>query len=93
MKKYYSSEISTLYNGDCVEVLNYLNSHSVKVDKVITSHPYNIIRPNSTDRGYDLYKDGMSNEDYIEWILRIFSLYDTIINPNGCILWNMSYGT
>lgn len=84
---------SVLYNGDCVEIMDEMVSDGVKVDKVLTSPPYNIIRPNSTDRGYDLYKDGMSNEDYIKWIIDIFNLYDKLLNENGAVLFNMSYGT
>ena len=86
---YYSNEQITLFNGDCLELMDNVG----KVDKIITSPPYNTIRPNSTDRGYDLYKDGMTNEQYIDWILRIFQKYDEILNKNGAIMFNMSYGT
>jgi site-specific DNA-methyltransferase (adenine-specific) len=93
VEKYFQNEITQLYNGDCIEIMEYLIKKNVKIDKVITSPPYNIIRPNRTDRGYDLYKDGMSNEKYISWILKIFNLYDKLLNDNGAILFNMSYGT
>jgi DNA modification methylase len=75
MNQYFKNDFTTLYQGDCEVILDKLET---KIDLVITSPPYNIIRPNATDRGYDLYKDGMSNEDYAAWIARIF---------------NMSYGT
>lgn len=91
--KFFSTELSTLYCGDCVDEMKSLIKDNCKVDKIITSPPYNIIRPNSSDRGYDIYKDGMTNDEYIEWILKIFSLYEEILNQNGCIMWNMSYGT
>lgn len=90
---FYQNNISILFNGDCVEVMKKMISNKVKVDKVITSPPYNIVRPNSNDRGYDLYKDGMSNQDYIAWVISIFNLYDALLNKNGCVLWNMSYGS
>ncbi len=93
MKLYCENEKYTLYNGDCIEVMNYLINKNTKVDKIITSPPYNIIRPNSTDRGYDLYKDGMKNNEYIKWTLDIFKCYEQILNKNGCIIYNMSYGT
>lgn len=93
IKTYYENDLSKLYNGDCVEVMKHLFNNHTKVDKIITSPPYNIVRPNSTDRGYDLYKDGMPNSEYIKWIIEIFNLYDLILNENGCIMWNMSYGT
>lgn len=94
MDVYFENGLSKLYNGDCIEVMKHLiYDNHIKVDKIITSPPYNIIRPNSTDRGYDLYKDGMPNSEYISWIIDIFKLYDLILNENGCIMWNMSYGT
>lgn len=93
MKIYSKNEEYTLYCGDCIEVMQDMANSNIKIDKVITSPPYNIIRPNSIDRGYDLYKDGMTNEEYIDWTINIFNLYDKILNPNGCIIYNMSYGT
>jgi site-specific DNA-methyltransferase (adenine-specific) len=63
------------------------------VDLILTSPPYNIIRPNSTDRGYDLYKDGMSNDEYIEWTLSMFSEFNRVLKNNSIVLYNMSYGT
>ena len=92
-KKAFETELSTLINGDCVEEMKNMIDKGIKIDKVITSPPYNIVRPNSTDRGYDVYKDGMSNEEYIKWVVDIFKLYDKLLNKNGCIMWNMSYGT
>ena len=91
--EYYKNDLITLYNGDCVEIMDQLIDQKTKVNKVITSPPYNIIRPNSTDRGYDLYKDGMSNEEYVNWTLDIFNCYDKLLSENGCVLYNMSYGT
>lgn len=86
--KKYNNDLIELYNGDCLEIMPHL-----KVDKIITSPPYNIIRPNSTDRGYDVYKDGMTNEEYIDWTIKIFKEYDHILSKNGAIVYNMSYGT
>lgn len=82
--------VNTIYNMDCYEGLRLIPSKSI--DKVLTSPPYNIIRPNSTDRGYDLYKDGMTNEEYSEWILSLFNEFDRVLVDNGCVIWNMSYG-
>lgn len=93
MEQFYKSDLSILYNGDCVSVMNELIESGIQIDKVITSPPYNIVRPNSTDRGYDLYKDGMTNEEYANWVIDIFNCYDKLMRPNGCVIWNMSYGT
>lgn len=83
-------EINKIYNEDCLLTIKRLYG---KVNAVITSPPYNIIRPNSTDRGYDIYKDDKTNDEYIEWTLNIFKGYNQILVENGIILYNMSYGT
>ena len=89
MKPYYKNELTTIYNGDCLETMQLLKD---KVQMVITSPPYNIIRPNSTDRGYDLYNDGMTNDEYSKWIVNIFNEYDKLLCENGVVIFNMSYG-
>ena len=85
-------ELNKIYNMDCEKGLELMITDKNLIDGVITSPPYNIIRPNSTDRGYDKYKDGMSNEQYINWTIRLFDKMDKVIKPNGKILYNMSYG-
>ena len=95
--KYYSDDFVTLLNGDCIDVMKCMIDDGIKVDKVITSPPYNItpcsITQGKKDRGYDVYKDYIPNEDYIKWTIEIFNCYEKILNPNGCIAYNMSYGT
>jgi DNA modification methylase len=88
MKVFYENDLIQIYNDDCQNVMPLL-----RVDKIITSPPYNIIRPNSEDRGYDLYKDGVPNEEYVNWTIKNFEIYDKIINKNGAIIYNLSYGT
>ena len=83
-------ELNKIYNEDCLTTLSKLKKGDINI--VLTSPPYNIIRPNSTDRGYDLYKDGMSNEEYSLWCCSIFNEFDRILSQNGCVIWNMSYG-
>jgi DNA modification methylase len=85
---YYKDDLTTLHNDMFENVIDYIS-----FDKVITSPPYNIIRPNSKDRGYDKYKDGMSNEEYIEWTIKMFKSYEKGLSKNGAILYNISYGT
>ena len=83
----------SLINGDCIEIMDELINRNIKVNKVITSPPYNIIRPSSTDKGYDLYKDGMANNEYIDWTISIFERYGKLLEKNGAIMYNLSYGT
>ena len=78
---------------DCVEGLKQMVADGNIVDCILTSPPYNIIRPNQNDRGYDLYNDGMSNDEYCDWIVSLFNLFDRILNKEGKIIWNMSYGS
>lgn len=40
-----------------------------------------------------MYNDGMTNEQYSSWICSLFSKFDSVLSENGCILWNMSYGS
>ncbi len=86
-------EENKVYNMDCLEFLEKLEKSEIKPNCVLTSPPYNIIRPNSTDRGYDLYKDGITNEQYCNWIVTIFNKFNECLAENSVILWNMSYGT
>lgn len=85
-------KIDIIYNEDCIKTIND-RIENKSIDVVLTSPPYNIIRPNSTDRGYDLYKDGMTNDQYSQWCCNIINSLDDKIKDNGCILWNMSYGS
>lgn len=91
MEEYYKNDNVTLFNGDCVKVMKDLINEGIKVDKVITSPPYNITR-HSIDQGYDIYRDGMSNDDYCKWLVEVFNLYNLLLNKNGCVLFNLSYG-
>lgn len=89
----FEKENITLINGNCIDVMDNLINKNIRIDKIITSPPYNIIRPNSTDRGYDIYKDGMTNDEYIDWSISIFERYEKLLSKNGAIIYNLSYGT
>lgn len=86
-----SIQSNTIYNLDCLDGMKSMGDGVI--DRVMTSPPYNIIRPNNADRGYDLYQDGMTNDEYVKWTCDIFNEFDRILKPNGCVLWNMSYGS
>ena len=40
MKPYYKNELTTIYNGDCLEVMDYLIEKGIKFDAIITDPPY-----------------------------------------------------
>lgn len=86
-------ELNRIYNIDCTVGLENMVAEGMNVNCILTSPPYNIIRANQSDRGYDLYNDGMNNEEYCDWIVKLFNLFDDILDKNGKILWNMSYGS
>ena len=72
----------------------------VKCDLILTSPPYNTGRVSSNQKWrneyqgkYDIHVDNMTQEEYIEWTLKLFENYDKILNENGVILYNMSYGS
>ena len=43
MKEYYETELGTLYQGDCLEVMDTLIKEGIKVDAIITDPPYQTI--------------------------------------------------
>lgn len=97
MSEFYHTDEVILYNGDCIDEMNKMAENNQYVDKVITSPPYNL-KPHSLWYGksqklYDEYTDDKTDEEYEKWIINIFNLYDKIINHNGAIIWNQSYGT
>ena len=44
MKEYYKTELGTLFNGDCLEVMDELIKEGIKVDLTVTSPPYDNLR-------------------------------------------------
>ena len=41
---------------------------------------------------YDAYSDNMTNDEYNEFTVRLFDEFDRILNLNGVVLYNISYG-
>lgn len=94
----------TIYNGDCLKAIARIPDGSI--DCVLTSPPYNISRTSEksgatllTQRSkcypmlkYDMMIDAMTSEEYTDWQCRIFTELDRVLKPNGCVLYNISYG-
>lgn len=84
---------------DCIHFMNMLSEKNRKVDVVLTSPPYNTSRPSSErsmknhEGRYKVYDDLKTGEEYCDWCINIFNHIDTILKPNGVVLWNVSYGT
>lgn len=76
MKTYYKEDNLSIYNGDCVSVLDSLIEQGVKVDLTITSPPYDDIRNynNTLNWNFNIFKQ-IANR-----------LYE-ITNNGGIVVW------
>lgn len=84
--------INKIYNEDCIETMKKMDKI---IDLVFTLPPYNMTKRKGgyadKQKRYDSYKDWKTPEEYINWSIEIFNLYDKVIKNNGCILYNFSY--
>ena len=84
--------VKEIYNEDCEVTLQRLQDNSI--DVVLTSPPYNINSDtfDNDSNVYDEFIDNMTKEEYIAWILRLFTAFDRVLKPNGVVIWNAGYG-
>lgn len=97
---------SVIYNGDCFDFMNNLNPSTV--DVVLTSPFYNTNKKSGGKRTiqdikikdgeysyirYDTHIDNLTIEEYNEFSVRVFDKFDKILKPNGCVLYNLGYGS
>ena len=83
-------------NCDCFDFMNRMIVNDIKADLIITSPPYNTSRSGSGDeynRRYDVFNDNLSNEEYGNWTIDLFKIFDKILQKDGVILYNLSYST
>ena len=86
--------------------LDRMIEKGVKIDGVITSPFYNTNREKKPlkeiegnyfhlnyRRRYDEFNDMMTEDEYISFTVNLFNKIDNVLIENGCILYNMSYGT
>ncbi len=81
-----------IYQNDCFEFMKGKNDI---VDIILTSPPYNMTKrkggwSDKTSR-YDEYQDWMEYNEYIEWSVKLFKSFNTILKSNGVVLYNFSY--
>ena len=88
------------YNEDCFKSMKRMQEKSYKVDLILTSPPYNTSRTSKTQKSidtynnrYDIHLDVMTDDEYAEWTVRLFKSFDNILNENGVVLYNISYGS
>ena len=96
-------KLNTIYNEDCFITMDRMINQNKKVSAVITSPFYNTGRGSSCHKSqksrdnyegrYDVHLDNMTDDEYIDFTIRLFEKYDKIIKKNGVILYNISYGS
>ena len=95
--------INKIFCEDCLDTMREMVVDNFKVDYVLTSPVYNTTRSGesySTQKSrdenmgrYDVYIEDKTDEEYIDFTLNIFNLFEKILNKNGCVLYNMSYSS
>jgi DNA modification methylase len=88
MKAYYEDATTTIYNGDCLEVMSAIADESI--DIIVTSPPYNMglvpggngrgmYKPGAANKGgrfrdgYGAHDDAMDQQDYNEWQRKVLA--------------------
>jgi site-specific DNA-methyltransferase (adenine-specific)/modification methylase len=91
--------LNKIYNENCEATLQRMIEDGQKVDLILTSPPYNNSRIRKTERcrdrhisRYDIHLDNMENSEYTDWIVKLFNLFDQVLEKNGVVLWEVSYG-
>lgn len=95
-----------IYNEDCFETMRYMNAESI--DLILTSPFYNtnkkagkdltLLNKKPVKEGrrewvrYDKHVDNMTTEEYCTFTINLFTEFNRILNKNGCVLYNISYG-
>lgn len=94
-------EINKIYNQNCFDTMAQMSADKQKVDVILTSPPY--CTPNDDAKKntpakfknhivfYDVFEGFKSPEEYREWTVKLFTAYDTILEENGVVLYNLSY--
>jgi site-specific DNA-methyltransferase (adenine-specific) len=72
----------TLLQGDCLEVLPTLQAGAY--DVIVTSPPYNL------DLGYATYADTRTEQDYLDWMVRVCTELRRVLAPDGSFFLNIS---
>lgn len=87
------------FNENCFETMDKMVKYNKKVDVILTSPPYNTAKKRGTwskeqKTHYDLPEiDSMTDMEYIEWNVDLFKHYESVLEKDGVILYNISYST
>ena len=92
--------LQRIFNENCIDTMNKMLEFDQKIDLILTSPPYNTGRPSNSERSrnnnegrYDIHLDNMTQSEYCDWCVSLFNQFDKVLNQNGVILWNVSYGS
>lgn len=88
-------------NENCIETMKKMQSTNFKVDLILTSPPYATSRSTTKTQKsidnyvcrYDICLDNMNEEQYKEWTVELFNNFDNVLEKNGVVLYNLSYGS
>jgi len=87
-------ELDVIYNEDCLSTMTN-NLEENTIDLVITSPPYNMTKRKGgyadKEPRYDNYQDWKTEEEYLDWTVNVFNLYDKVVRENRVVLYNFSY--
>ncbi|VFJ13018.1 DNA-methyltransferase [Candidatus Nitrosocosmicus franklandus] len=74
-----------IYCEDCITFMEKIRvNNDLKIDVIVTSPPYNI------GKKYNVYKDNINENDYLEWLYRIAEKSYSILKPNGSFFLNIA---
>jgi len=76
MKPYYQNELTTIYNGDCLKVMDYLIEQGIKVDAIITSPPYDDIKNYNDTLIWDFNK-----------FKEVANKINNLLSDGGVVIW------
>lgn len=85
-------EINKNYCGNTLDLTKEIDDKSIQL--VVTSPPYNAsIRKDNHKYPGGNYEDDLSDDEYVEWSVKIFKEYERILEDTGVVAYNMSYTT
>ena len=79
LNPYLKSDFITIYNSDCLDILNLLPDNSVNL--IVTDPPYHSTKKSNITGD----KNFKTDEDYLNWLEKIAQQWQRILMPNGSL--------
>jgi site-specific DNA-methyltransferase (adenine-specific) len=77
-------DLNQIYNKDCIDFMNELESNSIAVNMIITSPPYNI----GKNYGH-FYNDNKPRNEYLNFIDKVAQKFMKILKDDGSLFLNV----